>query len=145
MNTVYLGIDLVKNVFHLYGLNQAVKPLYTKRVKRKILLQTIGKGGIHTTILFDINQGTYCGAGTAQTDRYVLADRGQCCHNAPVEGGLVRIRLEDSHPSSSAQCRHAPCPTFPPGPVSRRTRASPERKSASGFGHRPFSIRRTMV
>ena len=41
MNIVYLGIDLAKNVFQLCGLNQAGKPLYTKRVDRKILLQTI--------------------------------------------------------------------------------------------------------
>ncbi len=41
MNIVYLGIDLAKNVFQLCGLNQAGKPLYTKRVARKILLQTV--------------------------------------------------------------------------------------------------------
>lgn len=41
MNIVYLGIDLAKNVFQLCALNQAGKPLYTKRVDRKILLQTI--------------------------------------------------------------------------------------------------------
>lgn len=41
MNIVYLGIDLAKNVFQLCGLNLAGKPLYTKRVARKILLQTV--------------------------------------------------------------------------------------------------------
>lgn len=41
MNIVYLGIDLAKNVFQLCGLNQAGKTLYTTRVDRKILLQTV--------------------------------------------------------------------------------------------------------
>lgn len=41
MSIVYLGIDLAKNVFQLCSLNQAGKPLYTKRVDRKMLLQTV--------------------------------------------------------------------------------------------------------
>lgn len=41
MSIVYLGIDVAKNVFQLCGLNQAGKPLYTKRVERKLLLQTV--------------------------------------------------------------------------------------------------------
>lgn len=41
MNIVYLGIDLAKNVFQLCGLNQAGKPLNTKRVDQKILFQTV--------------------------------------------------------------------------------------------------------
>lgn len=41
MNIVFLGIDLAKNVFHLCGLNQAGKPVYTKRTGRKELLQTL--------------------------------------------------------------------------------------------------------
>ncbi len=43
MNIVFLGIDLAKNVFQLCGLNQAGKPVYTKRTGRKELLQTAGK------------------------------------------------------------------------------------------------------
>ena len=35
MNIVFLGIDLAKNVFQLCGLNQAGKPVYTKRTGRK--------------------------------------------------------------------------------------------------------------
>lgn len=35
MNIVFLGIDLVKNVFQLCGLNQAGKPVYTKRTGEK--------------------------------------------------------------------------------------------------------------
>lgn len=38
MNIVFLGIDLAKNVFQLCGLNQAGKPVYTKRTGRKELL-----------------------------------------------------------------------------------------------------------
>ncbi|EAA4303961.1 IS110 family transposase [Salmonella enterica subsp. enterica serovar Weltevreden] len=41
MNIVFLGIDLAKNVFQLCGLNQAGKPVYTKRTGRKELLQTL--------------------------------------------------------------------------------------------------------
>ena len=41
MNIVFLGIDLAKNVFQLCGLNQAGKPVYTKRTGRKELLQTV--------------------------------------------------------------------------------------------------------
>ena len=41
MNIVFMGIDLAKNVFQLCGLNQAGKPVYTRRVERKILLQTL--------------------------------------------------------------------------------------------------------
>lgn len=41
MSIAYLGIDVAKNVFQLCGLNQAGKPLYTKRVERKLLLQTV--------------------------------------------------------------------------------------------------------
>ena len=41
MNIVFLGIDLAKNVFQLWGLNQAGKPVYTKRTGRKELLQTL--------------------------------------------------------------------------------------------------------
>ncbi|KQN49559.1 hypothetical protein ASE99_24470 [Serratia sp. Leaf51] len=41
MHIVYLGIDLAKNVFQLCSLNLAGKTLYTKRVDRKILLQTV--------------------------------------------------------------------------------------------------------
>ena len=41
MSIVNLGIDVAKNVFQLCGLNQAGKPLYTKRVERKLLLQTV--------------------------------------------------------------------------------------------------------
>lgn len=41
MNIVFLGIDLAKNVFQLSGLNQAGKPVYTKRTGRKELLQTV--------------------------------------------------------------------------------------------------------
>lgn len=41
MNIVFLGIDLAKNVFQLCGLNQAGKPVYSKRTGRKALLQTV--------------------------------------------------------------------------------------------------------
>ncbi len=41
MNIVYLGIDLAKNVFQLCGLNQAGKPVYSKRTGRKGFLQTV--------------------------------------------------------------------------------------------------------
>lgn len=41
MNIVFLGIDLAKNVFQLCGLNQAGKPVYTKRTGRKELLQAL--------------------------------------------------------------------------------------------------------
>jgi len=41
MNVVFLGIDLAKNVFQLCGLNQADKPVYTKRTGRTELLQTL--------------------------------------------------------------------------------------------------------
>lgn len=41
MNIVFLGIDLAKNVFQLCGVNQAGKPVYTKRTGRKELLQTL--------------------------------------------------------------------------------------------------------
>jgi transposase len=41
MNIVFLGIDLAKDVFQLCGLNQAGKPVYTKRTGRKELLQTV--------------------------------------------------------------------------------------------------------
>ncbi len=41
MGIVYLGVDLAKNVFQLCGLNQAGKSVYTKRVERKLLIQTI--------------------------------------------------------------------------------------------------------
>ncbi|MEY8712281.1 IS110 family transposase [Mangrovibacter phragmitis] len=41
MTIKFLGIDLAKNVFQLCGLNQAGKPVYSKRVSRKILLQTV--------------------------------------------------------------------------------------------------------
>lgn len=41
MNIVFLGIDLAKNVFQLCGLNQAGKPVYSKRTGRKELLQTV--------------------------------------------------------------------------------------------------------
>jgi hypothetical protein len=41
MNIVFMGIDLAKNVFQLCGLNQAGKPVYTKRTGRKELLQTL--------------------------------------------------------------------------------------------------------
>ncbi|BBE80108.1 MULTISPECIES: IS110 family transposase [Phytobacter] len=41
MNIVFLGIDLAKNVFQICGLNQAGKPVYTKRTARKELLQTL--------------------------------------------------------------------------------------------------------
>lgn len=41
MKIVFLGIDLAKNVFQLCGLNQAGKPVYTKRTGRKELLQTV--------------------------------------------------------------------------------------------------------
>lgn len=41
MNIVFLGINLAKNVFQLCGLNQAGKPVYTKRTGRKELLQTL--------------------------------------------------------------------------------------------------------
>lgn len=41
MNIVFLGIDLAKNVFQICGLNQAGKPVYTKRTGRKELLQTL--------------------------------------------------------------------------------------------------------
>ncbi len=41
MNIVFMGIDLAKNVFQLCGLNLAGKPIYTRRVERKILLQTL--------------------------------------------------------------------------------------------------------
>ncbi|WP_337024221.1 MULTISPECIES: IS110 family transposase [unclassified Pantoea] len=41
MNIAFMGIDLAKNVFQLCGLNQAGKPVYTRRVERKILLQTL--------------------------------------------------------------------------------------------------------
>lgn len=34
MNIVFLGIDLAKNVFQLCGLNQAGKPVYSKRTGR---------------------------------------------------------------------------------------------------------------
>ncbi|ECE2104881.1 IS110 family transposase, partial [Salmonella enterica] len=40
-NIVFPGIDLAKNVFQLCGLNQAGKPVYTKRTGRKELLQTL--------------------------------------------------------------------------------------------------------
>jgi hypothetical protein len=35
MNIVFLGIDLAKNVFQLYGLNLVGKPVYSKRTGRK--------------------------------------------------------------------------------------------------------------
>lgn len=41
MNIVFLGIDLAKNVFQLCGLNQAGKPVYSKRTGRKELLQMV--------------------------------------------------------------------------------------------------------
>lgn len=41
MNIVFLDIDLAKNVFQFYRLNQAEKPVYTKRTDRKKLLQTM--------------------------------------------------------------------------------------------------------
>lgn len=41
MNVVFLGIDLAKNVFQLWGLNQAGKQVYTKRTGRKELFQTL--------------------------------------------------------------------------------------------------------
>jgi transposase len=41
MNIAFIGIDLAKNVFQLCGLNQVGKPVYTRRVERKILLQTL--------------------------------------------------------------------------------------------------------
>lgn len=41
MNIVFMGIDLAKNVFQLCELNQAGKQVYTRRVERKILLQTL--------------------------------------------------------------------------------------------------------
>lgn len=41
MNIVYLGIELAKNVFQLCELNQAGKPVYSKRTGRKVLLQTV--------------------------------------------------------------------------------------------------------
>lgn len=41
MSIVFLGIDLAKNIFKLCGLNQAGKPVYTKRTGRKELLQTV--------------------------------------------------------------------------------------------------------
>ncbi|KKY74708.1 hypothetical protein OA42_10505 [Klebsiella michiganensis] len=41
MNIEFLGIDLAKNVFQLCGLNQAGKPIYTKRTGRIELLQTV--------------------------------------------------------------------------------------------------------
>ncbi len=40
MDTVYLGIDLAKNVFQLCGLNPAGKQVYTKRTGRKELLRS---------------------------------------------------------------------------------------------------------
>lgn len=36
-----MGIDLAKNIFQLCGLNQASKPVYTRRAGRKILPQTL--------------------------------------------------------------------------------------------------------
>lgn len=41
MNIVFLGIALAKNVFQLCGLNQAGKPVYSKRTGRNELLQTV--------------------------------------------------------------------------------------------------------
>ncbi|MGK3126453.1 IS110 family transposase [Candidatus Pantoea formicae] len=41
MDIAFMGIDLAKNVFQLCGLNHAGKPVYTRRVERKILLQTL--------------------------------------------------------------------------------------------------------
>ena len=41
MKIVFLGIDLAKNVFQICWLNQAGKPVFTKRTGRKELLQTL--------------------------------------------------------------------------------------------------------
>lgn len=41
MNIVFLGIGLDKNVFQLCGLSQTGKPVYSKRIGRKKLLQTV--------------------------------------------------------------------------------------------------------
>lgn len=40
-NIVFLGIVLAKNVFQICGLNQAGKPIYTKRTGKNELLQTL--------------------------------------------------------------------------------------------------------
>ena len=41
MTMVFLRIDLAKNNFQLCGVNQAGKPVYSKRTGRKELLQTV--------------------------------------------------------------------------------------------------------
>lgn len=41
MNIIFPGIDLAKNVFQLCGLNQVGKPVYSNRIGRKELLQTV--------------------------------------------------------------------------------------------------------
>lgn len=58
MNIVFLGIDLAKNVFQLRGLNQAGKPVYSKRTGRKELLQTVANipAGL---IGIEISTGTF--------------------------------------------------------------------------------------
>lgn len=40
MTIKFWRIDLAKNVFQPCGLNQAGKPVYSKRVSRKVLIQT---------------------------------------------------------------------------------------------------------
>src|SRR5476649_868014 len=104
----------------------------------------IGKSGILTPTLFDINQSTDCGAGTAQTDLYLLADRGQRFHKAPEEDDLARIRLGRF---SSIKVR--PMSSRAVSNISARACISPNTcmaraKKCIGTRTSPFSMRRTV-
>lgn len=59
MNIVFLGIDLAKNIFQLCGLNQAGKPVYTKRTGRKELLQTLANILVGL-IVIEASTGAFC-------------------------------------------------------------------------------------